>query len=131
MSNELSYDDINYTEDALRSSTTGGDLAAYKEPSISDKEYLVQVFEFYSNVRDMLKVKLHKTYEETERLLEDNLHVSASLAKDLTESDHHATVIMEKYQSFYDELAHALKVNLNLTQNDDARKLLVQEVSEC
>jgi hypothetical protein len=121
MSRSPSLDDLHNTDDALRHSDD--------QPVTTDKEYQVQVFEFFTKMRDMLKTKLNKTHEEAERLLEDNLHISASLAKDLTESDHHSTAIMEKFQTFYDDLSQTLRINLQQAHIDEARRLLVQEVN--
>ncbi len=123
MSRSPSLDEIHDHESGFRSVAD-----ALQEPHTSDKEYQLQVFEFYKGIRDMLKTKLHKTHEEAERLMEDNLHHQASLSKDLHQSDHHATTILEKFQVFFDDLSQTLQQRLKESHIDESRRLVVQEV---
>ncbi|KAL0491362.1 hypothetical protein AKO1_009870 [Acrasis kona] len=95
------------------------------EDTSTDRDYQLQVTEFFSSLRDMLKSKLHTASVGSS---------NSSSAHSRTYSNHddlHSVEILERFQNFYDELNAKLRTHLSESLSNEARKLVVHEAKMC
>jgi SulP family sulfate permease len=108
-------------------------IGVTQKPKLEKEQYVVEVGQFFTRVRLMLKDKLEQLNREKEHTMKQayrrgsNLPPSPSSASStLLHMDSTSTATLEKFQSFHDELIQTVRQQLD-QQDEEQRRALVHQ----